>query len=107
MTPCPRIVERMDAYQQRLERQKADPEDKSKDGIFRDSLITNVRDLLDALPVLNVAGDEKIEALRPMLARIGAQDPESLRNFSADRRTVKQDAEEALDMLSEFYNPEG
>lgn len=102
-----RIVERMDAYQERLERQKANPDDKSKDGIFRDSLITNVRELLDALPILNVAGDEKIEDLRPMLARIGAQDPESLRNFSADRRTVKQDAEEALDMLSEFYNPEG
>lgn len=58
------------------------------DAIFRDSLVTNIRELADALPALNLAGDATLTDIHPDLTQLGAQDPQVLRDNKIHRRSV-------------------
>jgi hypothetical protein len=49
------------------------------EGIFRDSLIANVRDLADALPALNITGDSTLSAIAERMARLCEADADTLR----------------------------
>lgn len=49
------------------------------EGIFRDSLIANVRDLADALPALNITGDSTLSAIADRMARLCDADADTLR----------------------------
>lgn len=73
------------------------------DAIFRDSLIGNVRELCDVLPLLNVSDNPDLEAARrSVLANIATLDPETLRIDPNERLRAAGDAQRIIDDLSAF-----
>ena len=68
-----RLVERLSAFQ-------VDPKTGGRINPFRDSLIENIRALLEIMPRLNITGDARIEQVRQDLAgQVARHDPEALR----------------------------
>jgi|HubBroStandDraft_1064217.scaffolds.fasta_scaffold03536_3 hypothetical protein len=68
-----RLVDRLSAFE-------VDPETGARQHPFRDSLIENVRDLLELMPRLDITGDARIEQVRQDLAaEVACHDPEALR----------------------------
>ena len=77
-----RLVERLSAFE-------VDPVAGTRLHPFRDSLIENVRALLEIMPRLNITGDARIEQVRQDLAeRVARHDPETLRTDPALRAEV-------------------
>lgn len=75
-----RLVEVLDRAASKL----ADP-----DGIFRDSLIGNVRDLIDRLPRLNLTDDAALSnAVDEVSRAIASYDPQTLRDDASTRAKV-------------------
>lgn len=75
----------------------------STDNVFRDSLIENVRDLVDLLPKLNFAGDKKLEELRSMVEHdLAHHEPETLRTDVAARLDTAQKAREIQSAMAAF-----
>lgn len=76
----------------------SDPEAK-----FRDSLITNARELCILLPRLNMAGDEKLERMRQEVERtLLCHLPGQLREDKALRATVAQRAQSIQSVMAAY-----
>lgn len=72
-------------------------------GVFRDSLVENVRNLVALLPALNVTADSKLAALtRRMERELIGHDAETLRDSPAVRAAVQQSAAEIVAAVSEY-----
>ncbi len=68
-----KLVERLSAFH-------VDPVAGTRLHPFRDSLVENVRSLLEIMPRLNITGDAHIERVRQELAdKVACHDPETLR----------------------------
>ena len=77
--------------------------DGKKVGIYRDSKITNVHILADALGHLNITGDPEIEAVRKkMIDEIASKNPETLREDKAARDKVVRSAKDILARAGQF-----
>jgi hypothetical protein len=76
-----------------MARKLSDPE-----GIFRNSLVENVKDLIELLPKLNFTGDpavsDVIDEMRTLVV-----DPDTLRTDSQVRSQVAKEAQQILDRL--------
>lgn len=68
-----RMVERLNAY-----KPAGRPGEKSE-GVFRDSLVGNVRDLINILPALNITGDPYLADMASKLAPLAEHDASTLR----------------------------
>ena len=67
------------------------------DAIFRDSLVSNARDVVEVLGRLNVTGDASLEAMRATVAADLTQyDPQELRDAPAIREQTAARADEIL-----------
>lgn len=67
------------------------------DAIFRDTLITNARELCDSLKRLNVTNDPDLESMRrDVLERLTTFDPDVLRDTPKARRNVAAEADKIL-----------
>jgi len=67
------------------------------DAIFRDSLVSNARDVVEVLGRLNVTGDPSLEAMRATVAADLTQyDPQELRDVPAIREQTAARADEIL-----------
>ena len=67
---------------------------------FRDSLIENVRSLLEIMPRLNLTGDAEIERVRQELAtKVACHEPEALRE---DRTLRAEVVDAAAGILSQM-----
>jgi hypothetical protein len=65
------------------------PTDGAKaEGIWRDSLVTNVRELASVLPALNVSDDPALADAAKVLAEISAHAPDALRDDPIKRKAV-------------------
>jgi hypothetical protein len=74
-------------------------------GIFRDSLVENVRDLVDRLPALNLTNDPKLNELYiKMRDRLCQYDAEALRTDGTLRNQVAQEAKAILEQVSDFMS---
>jgi hypothetical protein len=74
-------------------------------GIFRDSMVENVRDLVERLPALNLTNDRKLNELYiKMKDRLCAYDAESLRLDGTLRHQVAQEAKSILEQVSDFMS---
>ena len=71
--------------------------------IFRDTLVTNVRDLCDILTRLNVTEDPKLEALRREAELLAVTDPQTLRDSSDVRIDTANQAQSILDAMTATY----
>lgn len=91
-----RMVERLNAYRPAVHKG-----DKSE-GVFRDSLVENVRDLIGILPALNITGDPELAALADKLKPLAEHDASTLRDKPEIRKDVAAEAQAILDSLSDF-----
>lgn len=89
-----RMVDRLNAY-----KPAASKGDKTE-GIFRDSLVENIRDLIDVLPALNITGDPQLSAMAERLKPLVEHDADVLRENDAIRKDVAHEAKVILDSLS-------
>lgn len=70
---------------------------------FRDSLVTNLRELADLLPRLNVTGDPDLDRMRERLCReLAPHDPATLRDNGAVREQVAKSAEDILAAMAGY-----
>jgi hypothetical protein len=71
-----------------------------KEGIFRDSLVINIRELCELIPRLNFTGDSRLEELRAQAEKdLAAYDPEDLRKNQFARQET---ADAAADLLAKM-----
>jgi hypothetical protein len=88
------MVESLDAYQ---------PSATGKDkGTFRDTLVGNIRDLIDVMPGLNFANDKRVSQLIADMQAITEHEAEDLRIDAALRRDVTAKAKEIVTAVSDF-----
>ncbi|HVB17143.1 MAG TPA: hypothetical protein VNF04_11450 [Stellaceae bacterium] len=90
------MVERLNAYQR-------DPDTGKVTAPFRDSLVENVRELVDLLPRLNLANDPALEAMRRRIAaELVGSEPQDLRDDDGLRNTVARQAADILAAMSGY-----
>lgn len=78
----------------------------SPDGVVRSTLIENARSVCDILGRLNVAGDERLDAMRERVERELAQlDLDDLRKDDTVRADTAKKAKRIMDAMSQFYSP--
>lgn len=89
-----RMVESLNAF---------DPTKSGKErGTFRDTMVTNIRDLADILPDLNFTGDARIDQLAVSLRDLTSVDAEQMRASDNIRAGVAQKAMEIVQAVSDF-----
>jgi hypothetical protein len=72
------------------------------DKIFRDSLVTNVRELCDILPALNIANDPALTDLTADIEdRLASLSPSALRTQPSTRESAALDAAALLDSITQ------
>lgn len=72
----------------------------TKDAVFRDSLVTNVMEIANLIPALNVTGDTKLEKVRiEILNTIGKVRPDELRDDAFTRKDTLASAQKILDIM--------
>ena len=86
-------------------------DDNGKPKVFRDSLIENLRELVDIVPRLNVFRDEQLNALcRDVQDRIASVEPNVLRPSArfdpVVRRRVKRDAQDLAAHFAGYFGAE-
>ena len=91
-----RMVDRLNAYK------PAKNKGQKTEGTFRDSLVENVRDLIDVLPQLNITGDPALTAMMGRLRSLVQHDAETLRNDPIKRRDVAAEAQAIFDSISGY-----
>lgn len=73
------------------------------EGVFRDSLVTNVRDLAALLPALNITADPTLAAVTERIANeLTLLSPDTLRVSTAARNRTAAAAEAILDAMKDF-----
>lgn len=109
-----RIAARMEAYDEREERKDKDGK-VDRTGTFSDTLVTNLRDLVEIIPELDITGSPEIATLRTrLLAQLCRHEPDDLRKSHLLRRRVRRNAEKIVedtnseiariqDTLGDFY----
>lgn len=76
---------------------------KKAKGIFRDSLVTNVRDLADVLPSLNITGDAKLAAMVDKVQKtLTKLDASELRDNPEARADMQKAADDIADSMGAF-----
>jgi len=83
--PLQHLIERLDAFEEREGREKMEGV-RDLQGVFRDTTVSNITELADVLPTLNVLGDHNTtEAVNAVVELAGSITAESLR-ASRERR---------------------
>ena len=85
-------------------------DDNGKPLVFRDSMIENIRELVDVVPRLNIFGDDELARLCEQVKdKIASVDPETLRpsrSFDPVARTrMKHDADALLEKFAGYFTP--
>lgn len=93
---CERMVEKLRNYTPGNDNRKAE-------GVFRDSLVENVRDLAQVLPMLNITGDAKLSAIADRMRKeLARHDADTLREDDTLRNEVANAAASILADVSDF-----
>ena len=83
-------------------------DDNGKPLVFRDSMISNIRDLVDVVPRLNIFGDDELARLcEQVKEKIASVEPDSLRPSKTfdpvARSRVKRDADELMEKFAGYF----
>lgn len=71
--------------------------------VFRDTTVSNVQELIDLIPGLNVLDDPNIEAVRKMIAeKLGGVEAKEIRKDEDYRQHLSTEAKEILDKAQSF-----
>lgn len=91
-----KMVERLRSYEPSKEGEKSS-------GRFRDSLVTNIKELADLLPGLNITADPRLDQLQQqLLDDLVEHSPEVLRSDAKVRKRVSDKAERILKKVNSF-----
>lgn len=94
-----RMAETVGYFRERM----ADPK-----AVFRDSTVTNITEMLDLVPGLNVLDDPNIEAVRKSIAEaLGGIDAKSIRKDPAFREELAGEAGKIMDTMAGFMKAFG
>ncbi len=74
----------------------------NREGRVHDSLVENIRELLELLPRLNVTGDERLSEMLAQCEPLVAHDPDTLRANTSVRSAVASRAAEITNMISAY-----
>lgn len=75
----------------------------SEDSIFRDSTVSNLEDLVEMLPALNVTGDPGLEQIRRDIKdTLIGYGPKDLRKDAAVRQIAAKESQRIIDQMSGF-----
>lgn len=97
-----RVHEAVSHMSRRLAAYTVEPDGKVS-GIFRDSLVDNVRDLVALLPTLNLTDDPALDDVAGrMRATLTTHDAQTLRDSPTARDQTRDAADEILDVVNEF-----
>lgn len=78
------------------------------DAVFRDSTVTNVQELIELIPGLNVVDDPNIEQVRSMIAKsFGTLDAKDIRKDPAHRQELAGEAKAVMDKMAGFIRAFG
>ena len=85
-------------------------DDNGKPLVFRDSMIENIRDLVDVVPRLNIFGDDELARLCGQVKeRLASVEPDALRPSKtfdpAARAQVKRDADALAERFAGYFAP--
>ena len=94
---CERMVERLNAYK------PAKGKGTKSEGVFRDSLVENVRDLIKIMPSLNITGDVRLAEIADHLQEIARFDAKVLREDAEVRKNVAEEAQKILANVSDYF----
>lgn len=97
-----RIAETVGHMVTKLSDYKPGAEGERASGIFRDSLVENVRELVAILPGLNLTGDPALAAVADRMGALVKHDAEALRVSEALRTETREAAESILETVSQF-----
>lgn len=90
------MAEKLQAYT------PADGDDRAE-GLFRDSLVENIRELAAVLPAFNLTNDPKLtKIINRIQKELCAEDADVLRTNEEVRETVQQSAEEILAQVQQY-----
>jgi len=91
-----RVAEAVGRMSEKLANYKPEAEGAAK-GVFRDSLVGNVRELVEILPSLNITEDPALDAIAERIKRdLCPTEPQVLRDETAARLSVQQAAARIL-----------
>ena len=98
-----RLAEAVERVSERL-----NEDDDGKPLVFRDTMISNIRDLVDVVPRLNIFGDHRLASLCEQVKdRIAGVEPDSLRPSGAFdpvvRAQVKRDADALMEQFAGYF----
>ena len=72
--------------------------------VFRDSMISNIRELVDVVPRLNIFGDHRLAQLcQQVKDRIASADPDTLRPSATFNPNVRQQVKRDADALAQQF----
>ena len=100
-----RLAEAVERVSERLEE-----DENGKPLVFRDTMISNIRDLADIVPRLNIFGDDRLARLCEQVKdRIAGVEPDSLRPSKTfdpvARARVKRDADALMEQFAGYFSP--
>jgi hypothetical protein len=98
-----------DLYKRLIEAVSRMAERLTSDGVFRDTLVSNLQELCLLLPALNIEEDEQLERIRKQVEeKLCKFDAQTLRDNSVIKEKTAEDAEAILKALEEIYgSPDG
>lgn len=78
---------------------------KEPEKIFRDTLISNLKDFCELIPKMNLTNDDRLESLRKeAIAKLAELKPIDLRESKADRKKAHKSAKEILAKMKGYTN---
>lgn len=90
-----RMVDRLNNYKPSNGAERAQ-------GVFRNSLVENIRDLIDVMPALNITGDPELDRLAERLKDVTVYDAKTLKDNHTKRMDTAAEAQAILDSMSDF-----
>lgn len=94
-----RLLERVGSYAERLSHVNED----GKPGIFRDSLVDNLEELVEMIPGLNVLDDPRIEEIRQQIIdKLSGHEPNEIRKDPELREELAGEAKAIVDQMQGF-----
>lgn len=98
-----RFIKPISHMSQKLKEYKQDPnfEGATK---FHESLVSNIEEILDVVPILNVTKNREIEKIAYQIAKnLTHYDTDTLRNDDQVRQQVQKSADEILQKISDYF----
>src|ERR1700744_3225486 len=74
-----------------------------QEAVFRDTLVENIKELIDVLPRLNFTGDENITDILHAM-KVLVVEPDNLRSDNSLRQAKAREADAILQRISDFLD---